>query len=106
MPNITSPLDICLILGAILCAGATLAVSLTPPTPAHPIAADDLMTTLDDDGDGVLSQDEYRVHSDGELPFAILDADGSLALERWELDLALSHISPLQPQQNLLQRVR
>jgi hypothetical protein len=100
------PLQIGLGLIALLLSSAAVLLAHRPPTPRHPASAGALLMVLDDDGDGSVGPDEYARHSDGELPLAVLDADGSGALELWELDLALSSISPLQPQRNLLPRVR
>ena len=106
MPQRSAIFDISLASVGLVLAGAALAVALREHRPEHPESAARFLAVLDDDGDGRVSVAEYARHSDGELGFEIVDADGSGALEAWELELVLTSVSPLQPQQNLLQRVR
>ena len=98
--------DLLLASAALCLTGAAVAVALARARPEHPQVAGDFMAVLDGDGDGVLSPQEHARLSDGELPFALADVDGSGALEAWELELSLAYHSPLAPQQNLLPRVR
>jgi len=93
------------VLAAALTVGA-LALAWRQPRPRHPQVANALLAIVDQDGDGRVSAPEYARVSDGELSLALLDVDDSGALEPWELELAISYISPLQPQQNLLPRAR
>jgi hypothetical protein len=54
-----------------------------------------LLNFLDRDGDARVDEAEFDRASDRELPFALLDLDQSGALEPWELDAVIRHLSPL-----------
>jgi len=66
----------------------------------------DLVHRLDVDGDGAISRGEYDRVSDGQLSFATVDLDGDGALQPRELEVLVTHISPLADLGNRLPRVR
>ncbi|MBM4393594.1 MAG: hypothetical protein FJ090_20915 [Deltaproteobacteria bacterium] len=57
-------------------------------------AARDLLRFVDPDADGEVSRAEFDRVSDGELPFAVADMDGSGKLEPWEIDVLITYVSP------------
>ena len=99
-------IDLAIAAAAVGLSLGAVALCLRTTAPAHPRGAADFMAALDSDADELVSRLEYERVSDGVLPFATLDADHSGALDLWELELILTSISPLLPQQNLLPRVR
>ncbi len=64
----------------------------------------DLLTLVDQDGDGVINAAEYARVGDGELPLPVVDANGSGVLEPWEVDLLIRHVSPLRPSMSWIPR--
>ena len=96
------------LLTAIAVAGAATALGLLliPHGPARPATVAHLVAALDSDGDGRVDPAEYARAADGALPFDALDADGSGALTAWELEVLLTHVSPLIAQKNMLPRAR
>ncbi len=63
------------------------------PPPSQ--GAADLLVRVDQDGNGRIDPAEYARVTDGELPFRVVDADASGALEGWEIDAWIRSISPL-----------
>lgn len=85
--------------------GVAAALATRSPAPRAPQAAADLAAVLDRDGDGVDAADYARV-SDGVVPFTTVDLDGDGVLSPLELDRILATQSPLVPQPNRLPQVR
>lgn len=69
-----------------------------------------LIGLLDKDGDSQINPTEYlRVAGEGsgdDLPFALLDLDGSGELEPGEVEVAIRYISPLRASLSFVPRVR
>ena len=94
---------------ALVAAGLTTAAAvlvLRPPPLVAPQTSAAFLDRMDTDDSGSVSAAEYARVSDGLVEFAVLDSDGSGALELWEVEQLLLRISPDTPQPTLLPRVR
>lgn len=83
---------ILLALAAALLVASVVILVRSPPGSA---AANDFVQRVDQNGNGVIDEAEYRRVGDGELAFVHVDADGNGVLEPWEVDVLLRSVSPL-----------
>ncbi|MFH1468669.1 MAG: hypothetical protein ABIO70_30040 [Pseudomonadota bacterium] len=83
------------ILGALLLSAAAVARALLPPHPPGMARAQVLIHAADGDGDGTLSAAEYAAVAGPDLPFDLVDLDGSGALDAREVVELLVAVDPL-----------
>lgn len=80
---------------ALALSAAALLRALHPPRPAGAARAQVMIDAADQDDDGRLSAAEYGAVASPDLPFALVDLDGSGRLDAREVVLLLEAVNPL-----------
>ena len=65
------------------------------PVPRYPVQTTAMMLRLDDDGDGVLSEEEFNRRAPAETPMPMFDLNDSGAIEPFELEQMLLMVDPI-----------
>lgn len=70
-------------------------VFLRPMPPRHPVQAERLMASLDDDGDGVLTAPELEGTTPPEASWTLHDLDEDGQLDARELEILVEELDPI-----------